>query len=241
MTEPAETVADRPGLEQVRRWIDQDAIFRCSPEEQYQPGIPAGKLRSNSPGQFLTWLFHLRRIIHNPERLKTISELIFDRILCDLSVELWGGQSWDRRNGPFQFAGLETASIPLLIGLARAALDNGIAVNTFSVRKERKGYGLFHLIDGAPNEHPVILVDDLVSSGRSVARCADTIVHELKLRVISKAFAIVRFNDKPLLTTAGEIEVRSLFKVSDFDLSFDPAKAWFPQDCQRRGARRPDH
>lgn len=225
-------------LEQLHRWIDQDAIFRCSPEDEYQPGIAPGRVRGPGPGQTFTWLFFMRRITQHPARLKVASELLLDRVLA----ELWHGEPWDDpRIAPFQFAGLETAANPLMIGLARAALDRNIVINTFSVRKERKASGLFHLIDGAPNDLPVALVDDTVGSGRSVARCADTIVHELKIRVISKVFAIVRISDTPLLTHVGEIEVCSLFKASDFNLSFDPAKAWFPRDCQRRGVNRPDH
>jgi orotate phosphoribosyltransferase len=225
-------------LEQIRRWIDEDGIFRCSPEDQYQPGIPAGRLRNFAPGKYTTWLFQLRRVTQNPERLKAICDLLLTHILA----EVWHGEPWeDPRSAPFQFAGLETASTPMMIGLARAALDRNIVVNTFSVRKERKAYGLFHMIEGIPNEYPAIIVDDSINSGSSIRRCADAIHYELKIDVISKAFAIVRAADMPIRTCVGEIQVFSLFKRSDFNLSFDPAKAWIPLDCQRRGKNRPDH
>lgn len=77
-----------------------------------------------------------------------------------------------------QLTGLETGSTPLVLGMAQAARSKGFDINPFSVRKKRKRYGTRHIIEGIPNHLPIVVLDDIINTGRSANKCKRTLRQE---------------------------------------------------------------
>lgn len=86
----------------------------------------------------------------------------------------------------------------------------------FFVRKSRKKYGLFRMIEGELNDEKVILIDDLINSGESFMRQVE-ILEKLGKKIV-RVLAILRFRDKEFYRYFRErgIEVESLFTLDDF-------------------------
>lgn len=157
-------------------------------------------------GQNLGFMFDIRKIILLPEALTLIAELF-----------------WDTCEGeyPFQVGGQENAAIPIITAILMKGIERGKPVSGFYVRKSRKNAGLQRVIEGAVNNQKIILVDDLVNSGSTIAR-------QLKvLRDIGRTptliFTIINFRpleDYPWVKN-GKIKHASLFSLNDFGLKSD--------------------
>lgn len=180
-----------------------------------------------------------RRLTQNPVMLKKASRLILNDICVELNDE----------NPKRQLAGVETGSTNIMLGVGLEALDCGLDLNTFTVKKKRKGSGLFHYVEGRPNRNPVILVDDTINSGGSLRHAADVVVKELFLPVTEKAFFLYSHSK---VESIGKVTYRnilpggqllnidtiSLFCCKDIELPYSSNKYWFPRDCMT-GARGP--
>jgi orotate phosphoribosyltransferase len=127
----------------------------------------------------------------------------------------------------FQLAGLETGSTPLLAGIPIIGRVVNIDLNAFSVRKERKQYGLLNWVEGLPNDKPVMLIDDLCNSSMSMKQCYDVCKNE-KLEILNYAFCIVNKVNKKIHTEdrvksdmylPPSIKMLYLFDLDDFNLS----------------------
>lgn len=119
---------------------------------------------------------------------------------------------------PFQVGGLETASIALISAIVMKSVQRGTPVNGFFIRKSRKREGLMKQVEGTLNEHPVILVDDLINSGGSFQK--QIVVLEALQARVSNIFAIVAFraSDAYAFATKKNISVDTLFTLRDFGL-----------------------
>lgn len=218
--------------ETLRDYIDRNCIFRCNPEHQYNELGSPGRLYSSSPSRDdMSWMFMLRRLTHDPQMLRMVSGLFLDDFVKrDLSF--------------VQLGGLETSSLPLMTGLSILLGEwTQTKVSTFSIRKERKSYGLFNLIDGMPTEAPVIIMDDTINSGKTLSRCYDVCKYELNIIPAPVAYTIVRFRTDMEFVKWNdhEIEIVSLFDLKDFDLKYDPSKYWLPSDCDKSYNKRPEY
>lgn len=222
-------------IEMLREFIDKSCIFRANPEVKYNECCPAGELPSAFPGPHSTWQFYLRNLTHNPQMLLAISCLFFD----DLYTKIEAGDIPEH----YQLCGLETSSIPIMIGMQNYAMSRGVMVNSFSIRKERKAYGLFNFVDGRPTEAPVIVVDDVINSGGSIRHVLDVCKYELGLSTAKNIYSIIKFReDMDQVEFEGErMNVVSIFGKSDFSYDFDPEKYWMPKDVDRDVCNRPDY
>jgi orotate phosphoribosyltransferase len=126
----------------------------------------------------------------------------------------------------FQIAGLETASTPMIAGIPLVSAAFGLNINAFSVRKERKEYGLMNWIEGLPNDKPVMLMDDLCNSQVSMKKAHD-IVQSHGLKIFEHAFCIVNKVNKDYTSKEKEhtdkhlpknIKMIYLFDLDDFHL-----------------------
>lgn len=186
-----------------------------------------------SPGSKMKWMFMLRRLTHNPEMLQCVSIELLKNIMEDI-------KAYKGSPTKIQMGGLETASIPLMIGMSMfVAGAHGLAINTFSVRKERKRYGIYHYIDGIPNAFPVILVDDLINSGGSIRKAIDVINYELQLPVFPVVYSIVKFAANAVWYQDNEYTIKALFNHKDFDLETE--RSWLPKDVEKNINKRPDY
>lgn len=211
-------------LKEIQQYIEDNCIFRADPDVQYSMAAPKGKLVSNNLIHPLSWLMMMRRLTHNPKMLFFVAALIAD----DIVEKMRSGKEYQQ----VQLAGLETSSIPLMTAIQMVMIREGIAINAFTVRKQRKHYGLFNLIDGMPTDAPVIVVDDIINTGSSVSAVLDVCTKELKLIPAKNCYAIVAFRHMPIIKYEEHyIDVVPLFSKNQFTLNFDKDKYWLPKDC----------
>jgi len=179
-----------------RRWLRDMINDVCIARSAYNDFMP-GKL---------FWQFYLKRGFFNPYFTREVFRLflreMFDKV----------------KDADFQIAGLEESSIPLLASFPVHAKDVGFKLNAFSIRKERKTYGLLNWLEGIPNDLSVVLIDDVYSSGLSTQKACDILeLHNLKplneFVVVAKKYSN---NDDSLLSSG--IKILYLFDLSDFDI-----------------------
>lgn len=192
--------------EWTRTYIDKICIVRDTL-------MPAKK-----KGSWYTWMFYLRRGLFDHKFLSAISQMFIykmERIDPDLN---------------FQISGLETAATPMLAAIPLVARVYGDDINAFVVRKERKEYGLLNIIEGVPNNKPVLMLDDLCNSSASLSQCYKELV-ALNLEVYDNAFVLVNKSNKGIhselrhstdMYLPPHIKVISLFKLDDFNLKMGP-------------------
>lgn len=221
----------------LKTYIDEKCIFRADPEVTYFEGLPKGKLHGSNPTKLNTHLFVMRNLTHNPVMMNAVSVLFLDWLIGLMK----DGEEYNR----FQFAGLETSSTPVMIALQSNCLQFGIQINSLNIRRERKNYGLHNIIDGIPEKDcPVMFVDDIFSSGRSVIQAYTQCSYELGLTPAKNMFTIVNKNpdgSKTLRVEGQDINIESLFMSDDFNFDYDPEKYWFPEDCTLDTNKRPEY
>lgn len=189
--------------EALRKFINDKCIRRVPPGSQEMPGMP------NSGIPFYSWQFYLRPAILNAEWLCYISECFWDKF-TERFLER-----------PFQIAGLESASISVITSILLTAPS---PVNAFAVRKERKVYGIGNIIEGIPNDLPVLFVDDLTSPKHYAFWKTVRALSEARLTLYPWAFVVVRKQsrdvDAAIATSIGTTRVESIFTLDDFDLEY---------------------
>jgi orotate phosphoribosyltransferase len=186
----------------TKNYIEKNCLIRNR--------IMPGKI----PGTTYTWIFYLRNGLFNHEFLSAVSQMFIHKVKHEIG------------HFDFQISGLETGSTPLLAGIPLIARVFDLNINSFSIRKEQKTYGLLNWIEGMPNEKPVMLIDDLCNSSMSMKKSYD-ILQEEKIPVFNYAFSIINKVNK---NTHKEIRIKSdmylpedikmlyLFDLDDFNL-----------------------
>jgi orotate phosphoribosyltransferase len=166
------------------------------------------------PGTRYTWMFYLRNGLFNHEFSSAISQMFLYKAIHEIG------------HFDFQITGLETASTPMLTSIPLIGRVFGIDINSFSIRKERKEYGLQNIIEGLPNDKPCLLLDDLCNSSASMRRAHDVLLEE-KLQVMNFAFCIVNKVNKDIHAQSRQttdmylpdtIKMIHLFDLDDFNL-----------------------
>lgn len=216
-------------INKLHDYIDKHCIFRCNPDVYYSESSRKGTIPANGPGKNFEnqYMFFLRRLTHNFEMMTYVSALFFD----DLYLKIQAGDEQEY----FQLCGLETSSIPMLCNMQAYASMHKINVNFFTIRKKRKSYGLFNLVDGIPTEAPIIIVDDNINSGGSITRIIDTCTSEYNLNLSNNVYTIIKMNNKmdQIEYNNKRMNVTSVFAADAFDLKYDKNKYWIPFDCDR--------
>ena len=139
--------------------------------------LRSGHQRLLSPdGTNNRWLIDMRRLFMHARMLDAAAELFWQECASLM---------------PFQVGGVETAAIPLLSAILVKSLSRGTPVNEFMIRKERKTYGTGSSVEGVITDAPILIVDDLVNSGRSLEKAR--VVLEKENRTITSAFALIDF------------------------------------------------
>lgn len=151
------------------------------------------------------WLFDFRNIFLVPEYIDLIVEIFWEKL---------------ESRYPFQVCGLEAAAIPLVTAIVMKSVEKGKPVNGFFIRKSRKKTGLMQMIEGEINNHPIIIVDDVLNSGNSVMRQIK-VLEELDKNV-SEVFVILQFRERDYYEFLKErgVALNNLFVLPDFSLPF---------------------
>ncbi len=161
-----------------------------------------GKDGSTSP-----WMFDFKRLTSKGDFLQAYVRLFW--------AEYSGRQK-------FQVGGLEVGAIPLLSAIALFSAQQGRSINTFFVRKSRKKDGTQSLVEGIITDAPIILVDDLIHSGKSLFGLVSTL-ESLREKGqcqadVTDIFAILRFRDASTYQEffRRDIRLTTLFDLNDF-------------------------
>ena len=153
----------------------------------------------------LSWIFDIKNISLQPHVLTTIAKLFW---------------SQHKELPPCQIGGMETAAIPLITAIVLEGHRRGKQVSGFYIRKSRKKTGLMKQIEGSMTNNPIILVDDLINAGKSMARQIELL--KLEGYVVHSIFAVVRFREdeeyRHILNQG--ISLYTLFALPDFSLKY---------------------
>lgn len=124
--------------------------------------------------------------------------------------------------GDFQIAGLEVGALPLLAAIVMKSKERGMPVHGFFIRKSRRKSGAMNLIEGTVSSLPIILVDDILHSGRSFEQQVELLEKLRHEGVISasvkKVHALVRYRELsgyPYFTKRN-IAIEAVFELNDF-------------------------
>ena len=184
--------------DKIRSLIEREVFSR------HDPGTSTGEETRLEPNG---WIFDFRKITMQASVLDTLGELFWEST---------------KEAYPFQIGTLETAGIPLMSSFVHKLYHekNKGDASGFFIRKSRKKDGLARMVEGTlvPNR-PVVLVDDLLNSGKTMMRQVK-ILEELGYEVAA-IWVIIRFQDMShykYFTEKG-IRVLSLFTLNDFEAS----------------------
>lgn len=187
-----------------------------STAKELQEIIRTRAFRTEEQGPIVTaigeknpWMFDFRRILFSPKSLFLAAEVLWERL---------------EPHYPFQIGGLETASIPLIVALVMKGKEKGKPINGFFIRKSRKPEGLQKIIEGEINAEKIILVDDILNSGRTFKK--QVAILEREGRKVHAIIAILRFREMDYYTyfTEQGIIVSSIFTLEDFGKTYQRDK-----------------
>jgi orotate phosphoribosyltransferase len=192
--------------DELHQWTKKYIEEKCLIRNRWMPG--------KIPGTSYTWIFYLRNGLFNHEFLSAVSQMYLYKIKQEVG------------HFDFQIAGLETGSTPLLAGIQLISRVFNLDINSFSIRKEQKTYGLLNWIEGIPNEKPVMLIDDLCNSSMSMKQGYD-ILRKENINVFNYAFTLVNKVNKNIhkeirtrtdMYLPENIKMLYLFDLDDFNL-----------------------
>lgn len=188
----------------VRDFINDHCIVRVPPGSKDLLAHPG-------TGGWYEWQFYLRAALFEPRVLRAVTVDFLDRYAGPLST------------GAVQLAGVESASTPLLTAFALASAAAGCPVNVFSIRKERKAYGLRNWIEGrALQDVPALLVDDIVSEAHATAIHGANVLADHGIPLASRAYALVYKTmepERPIRLLGHDVTIDAPFSLRDFNLT----------------------
>ena len=156
--------------EDLYKWTEEYIDKKCIIRKTGMPG--------KTPGTKNSWIFYLRNGLFNHEFSSAIAQMF----LYEVEKEIG--------HFDFQICGLETASTPMLATIPLIGRIFGLDINSFSIRKNQKEYGLLNWIEGMPNDKPCLILDDLCNSSMSMKKAYDILQKE-NHSILPYSFCIV--------------------------------------------------
>lgn len=184
-----------PSLFEFRDAIEARAFTKASPEQRIT-------FAGSSAPREMKWLFDFRTLMLEPQWLNAYAEFFWERHADKL---------------PFQVGGLETASIALVSAIVMKGVERGTPVNGFFIRKSRKREGLMKQVEGTLTDEPIILVDDILNTGKSFQK--QILILEDLGKTVRELFAILTFRAQSVYAFAHTrgIHLDTLFTLRDFN------------------------
>lgn len=152
----------------------------------------------------LSWIMDFRKVLLEPVYINSVVAIFYDKITKEFGDD-------------FQVGGIEVASIPIITGLVMKSVEMKNPRSGFFIRKSRKKTGLLNMIEGSiNNDSSIILVDDILNSGRSFLRQIEVI--ESLGKKVTALFVIVKYRDESYYEDFKKrgIAIISLFDLNDF-------------------------
>jgi orotate phosphoribosyltransferase len=189
----------------VRNFINDNCIVRVEPGSRELPSF------QNQGSGYYTWQFYLREALFNPKVL----DIVVQDFLSKYEKPI--------RAGTIQLCGVESASTPLLTGIAIACRSRGYEVNIFSIRREQKPYGKRNWLEGKIIENRLaMLVDDLTSMSHKTAIHGASVLFNHAIPIANHIYAMVFKSPTPennkINLLGREVTVSSMFNLTHFDL-----------------------
>lgn len=202
----------------ARRFINDNCIARVPPGSKALPSY-----MGQGTGYY-TWQFYLREALFNP------------RILNIVVADFMAKYEATIKEGHIQLAGVESASTPILTGIAIAAHQRGHNLNVFSIRKEQKPYGKKNWVEGKVEDNKmVMLIDDLTSTSHKTAIHAASVLFNHAIPVANHIYAMVFKSKTPqdnrIKLLGRDVAVGYMFSLNDFDLEladYEKNKQYYP-------------
>jgi len=175
--------------------------------------VPEGskELLSREGFEFYRWQFYLRAAFFNPKLLE-----LFASEFCDRFLDLY-------MRKPFQLCGVESSSLPLMVAIQNEAMQRGVNIPAFAIRKKAKEYGRRNIIEGEPlPAYWCFFIDDIISPNHATFWHAVNVLNNYGLKMAPNLFVVVakieRQKIAPIQTSHGDILISSIFDLDDFDL-----------------------
>ena len=158
-----------------------------------------------SSGQKTRYFYELKNILINSKGLTLIGDLLLEK-----AVKEYGAKS---------VGGLELGAIPISSAIILRSFGKYAGnLTSFFVRKQPKSHGLKKKIEGTLVE-PVVIVDDVLTTGRSIMQAIEAVTNEGKKSVAGVICIIDREIDENLnLLKKNKIKYSPLFRNSEFML-----------------------
>lgn len=154
--------------EYIAKYIKKNCIMHGEP-------YFLGKL----PGTRYSSQYYLSMGLYNTEFMKKVAVQFHDIIKQNVG------------HFDFQITGREWSSIPLLSAIPMFLdIKYDIKINSFMIKRERKTYGMHNIIEGMPNDLPVLIVDDICNSTDSFKFCHNVIT-QTGLQSLPFIFAVL--------------------------------------------------
>jgi orotate phosphoribosyltransferase len=194
--------------EYARRFINDNCIARVRPGSKELPSY------KNQGSGYYTWQFYLREALFNPR----ILDLIVKDFLTKFEKPI--------KDGTIQICGVESASTPLLTGIAIACRHRGYAANVFSIRKDQKPYGKQNWLEGKVEDNKIaMIVDDLISENHKTSMHAAAILFNQGVPFANYIYAMVYKTQKPennkIKLLNRDVTISSMFSLKDFDMDLE--------------------
>jgi orotate phosphoribosyltransferase len=208
-------VEDSPTMDlpNLAKPVDTTSLEHSSVLENLRIAVSAHCIKFHESftkeGHVLDWCIDLRELLYRPVYLKSATELMWERIK-HLQPDFIGGMTMSAE----QITG----------GLLQAALRDGRELAGFSVRRIPKAYGTRRQVEGV-NPTPgsrVVLVDDLIDSGRAIADVMK-LMREGRANVVGVATVVDFRNPGCSVMLEASVHRVALFGLQDFGLA-KPAK-----------------
>jgi orotate phosphoribosyltransferase len=199
-------ISDRE-YEELYKWTENYIDKKCIIRKKWMPG--------KAPGTMYSWIFYLRNGLFNHEFASAIAQMFLYKIEKEIG------------HFDFQICGLETASTPMLATIPLVGRIFDLDINAFSIRKQRKEYGLLNWIEGVPNDKPCLILDDLCNSSVSMRQAYD-VLQEEKHSILPYSFCIVNKVNKQIheksriehdMYLPKDMKVLYLYDLDNFNLS----------------------
>ena len=178
----------------------KNAIIRFSYKEDHDAPFQLAS------GKTSPYYLDLKQILLQPEYLRLSAKILLDHILNILG------------SSPIAMAGLSMGADPLIYGISLEAIQRGVTILPFIIRKKEKDHGSKKKIEGRyldiePRQE-VILIDDVVTTGNSTLKAYEAL-KEVGLEA-NHAFSLVDREEGSLLNFSKEgIKIYSVFKLKD--------------------------
>ena len=214
-----ESNAEERSLQLVRGAIHEFAITKTDPDKQYHPDYPPGRIPRRNPfdKDGANYCIELENLFYTPG-INTLIAVLINRKIENLIFK-------EEIPPKFQLAGLETGAIPLLMLMQSNWRESICEVpSVFSVMKERKSYYFFKQISGHVNldkEVPILLVDDIINSGKSLLNTAQIIEAETGKLPYFHAFSVISLTEhkkRDIFYEGMPIHINYLLNKDDLEL-----------------------